>query len=41
MYLSDYFLGKRNKIICRLCGVQLKNEMDLDTHIRNVHEYDV
>jgi hypothetical protein len=41
MYLADYLRGRKNNIFCRLCGVKLKSNSDLDVHIRNNHKYDV
>jgi hypothetical protein len=32
MYLADYLSGK-NKIFCKLCGIKLSSDKDLDTHI--------
>jgi hypothetical protein len=35
------FAGRKNKFFCRLCGIELKTDKDLDTHIRNNHKNDV
>gem|GEM_PF-425866 len=40
-YFVDYLRGRKNKIFCRVCGLKLKNENDLDIHIRNNHRYDI
>jgi hypothetical protein len=41
MYLADYLTGRKNKIFCKLCGIELKSDKDLDIHIRNNHKHDV
>lgn len=41
MYLADYLLRRKNKIICGLCGLALKTETELDAHIRSDHKYNV
>lgn len=30
-YFVDYLRGRKNKIFCRVCGLKLKSENDLDT----------
>lgn len=41
MYFVDYLRGRKNKIFCRVCGLKLKSENDLDIHVRNNHRYDI
>jgi hypothetical protein len=38
IYIADLISGRKNKIKCRLCGTVLKNERELDIHIRNSHK---
>jgi hypothetical protein len=38
MHLVDYFRGRKYKIKCRSCGRVLKDENELDTHIRTDHK---
>jgi hypothetical protein len=40
MYLADYISGRKNKLVCRMCGLKLKTESELDIHIRNDHKND-
>jgi hypothetical protein len=40
-YIVDYLFGRKNKVFCRLCGIKLENDTDLEIHIRINHKYDV
>ena len=37
MRLSDYVHGRKNKIICTMCSYVVKNERELDNHIKQTH----
>lgn len=39
MHLADYLRGRTNKMQCRMCGRIVKNDRELDVHIRTDHRY--
>jgi len=41
MYIADYLFGRKNKIFCKLCGIKLRSDQELDTHIRYNHRHDI
>jgi hypothetical protein len=38
MQLADYLHGRKNKIVCKLCGKLFKDENDLDMHMKSDHK---
>ena len=37
MRLADYIQGRKDRMTCRICNKVLKNEAELDRHIRKEH----
>ena len=37
MRLADYFQGRKDKRTCRLCDYVAKDEIELDSHLKQIH----